>query len=283
MFSFVHGIVLTVVVYGLIVWVSTDWIYSLLRSKPYFLSAANYEGKPVLNSFGILIFFHYACFIGMAFIIGLLVRADLVSTEWVGILVLFGLLSVMGWLDDRYGKDDEKGLSGHLGALLKRRRITTGMWKALVGTLLGLWLGLLYSESARMLLVNGLVFALSIHVINLLDLRPGRALKSFWLLLAPLFLLLGAEPWLMLLWPVLASTACIFQYDRRRQVMLGDAGSMLLGGVLGFTILYTRMPELSSVYLLIFAALTIAAEKISFSAMIQKNALLSKIDSWGIR
>ena len=93
----------------------------------------------------------------------------------------------LGALDDLVGDSSSKGLKGHLGALA-RGEVTTGAVKILGLGLTGLATAALVDGRTRGharggaptlldTVVGGAVVAGSANLLNLLDLRPGRALK----------------------------------------------------------------------------------------------------------
>ena len=96
--------------------------------------------------------------------------------------------AALGALDDLAGDSSSKGLRGHLGALA-RGEVTTGAVKVLGLALTGLATAALVDRgergprggdgpSALDTLVGGAVVAGTANLLNLLDLRPGRALKA---------------------------------------------------------------------------------------------------------
>ena len=85
------------------------------------------------------------------------------------------LVTLAGLVDDVAGNEDSRGFQGHFAALL-RGRLTTGMAKVLMVSgapwrwrIWAGWPGL----------VEFGVLILAVNLFNQLDLRPGRALKSF--------------------------------------------------------------------------------------------------------
>src|SRR5207249_359864 len=121
-----------------------------------------------------------------------------------------------------------RGLRGHLAAL-RGGRVTTGLLKAGGGLALGAWIGSRLSPTAGVVLAAPLI-ALSANAMNLLDLRPLRALKLFWLLGAAM--VWGGSPPLAQL---LGLSVPYARLEAGRAVMLGDTGANALGGVLGVT------------------------------------------------
>ncbi|MDQ1537432.1 MAG: hypothetical protein QOE58_1825, partial [Actinomycetota bacterium] len=97
--------------------------------------------------------------------------------------------AAFGALDDLVGNSSSKGLRGHLAAA-RRGEVTTGAVKVVGLGATGLLSARLIDRSRERspvaTLVGGAVIAGSANIVNLLDLRPGRALKVVLLLAAPL-------------------------------------------------------------------------------------------------
>ena len=244
----------------------------------------NYKGESVAASFGLMFIVHYALFwfglwmVQLKWTAAWWWRQESMPLFW---FILF--LTVLGWLDDRYGTKETKGFKGHLRALYKDRKVTTGLLKAAGGWLLSILVSFNISSDLFSWIVHALVIVLAMHVSNLLDVRPGRAVKGFWCFS------LGLLPWLdggfllSVYLPVFLSTIVLFQYDRLRLAMLGDTGALVLGGVLGLVVVHATLPGIDFVYFIVFTVLSILAEKVSFTAWIEQSPWLSKIDQWGIR
>src|SRR5690606_29750187 len=116
------------------------------------------------------------------------------------------------------------GFKGHFGALL-RGRLTTGGLKALGGGLIAFFLALFLSSSWYDVVLNTLIIALFANMLNLLDLRPGRAVKGYFIFLLLILLLAkGRVDWLLIM-PVIGAVLVYFPYDLKAKVMMGDAGS----------------------------------------------------------
>lgn len=184
--------------------------------------------------------------------------------------LVFGLL---GYVDDRWGTPEFKGLRGHLGALC-RGRLTTGLLKAAGGVVAALALGA-GARSGWSTVPAALLIALGANLFNLFDLRPLRALKLLWLLALPL---LGAAP-LLAAW--LGLSLSYGRREARRAVMLGDTGANALGGALG-TAAAAVLPDWglgAAVALLVLFHLW--AERHSLSAWIEAHPRALRIDRWG--
>src|SRR5207244_2527948 len=151
--------------------------------------------------------------------------------------------ALLGLADDLWGDRSTGGLRGHFRALAQGR-VTTGAVKALGGAVLALAVAAgqawptppaLPGWLARVVLQAALV-ALTANAINLLDLRPLRALKGFAASGLPLFLWCAAggnAASIAALGALLGAAAVYAPFEARRRAMLGDAGSNLLGAVLG--------------------------------------------------
>ncbi|MGZ4360614.1 MAG: glycosyltransferase [Gaiellaceae bacterium] len=167
-------------------------------------------------------------------------------------------IAALGLVDDLFS-GPERGFRAHLGA-----GGTTGTLKALGIPILAL-AGTGSVEDAALV-------ALSANALNLLDTRPGRALKAF---LAASALVRGPAK-------AYVPIAVLFApYDLREMTMLGDAGSNALGAVVGYgsvTKLTARGRRLAIAAL---AGLTIVGETRSLGALIERTPFLSHLDRLG--
>ena len=174
----------------------------------------------------------------------------------------------VGAYDDLAGGPHAKGLRGHLTAL-RQGQVTSGSVK--IGGLV--LVGLTAARSSRGLdrLVGAAVVAGSANLLNLLDLRPGRALKAG---------LVGAA---VLREPGVAAV-CLAQLpgDLGERAMLGDTGANALGAVLGATYV-GRGPSRRSALTVLGAlvGLTALSEVRSYSALIDSTPPLRWFDALG--
>ena len=199
----------------------------------------------------------------------------------------------LGLLDDllephqrRAGRPVSKGLRGHLSSL-RRGRVTTGAAKALGIPVLAL-LATAAAPGPRggpMVPLDAALMAGCANLANLLDLRPGRALKA---MLPPAALLAlaawqdarsrsGAQLAVAALVPGLAA----LPVDLRERGMLGDAGANVLGAAVGAAA--TRVLPVPARFALLggVVALTLASERVSFSAVIEGTPALRSLDRLG--
>ena len=175
-----------------------------------------------------------------------------------------------GTYDDAAGARDPraKGFRGHLGAL-RRGRLTSGAVKVVAIGAAGLATSALLGGSRRDVLTGAGVVAGSANLLNLLDLRPGRALKA------------GAAGALLLGQPGPAAAAvALLPADLAERTMLGDAGANALGAVLGLALLQ-RHPQRRLLALAVLTTATAASEVVSYSRVIDAVAPLRWLDRLG--
>ncbi len=203
------------------------------------------------------------------------------------IAIVVGSFAAVGLLDDLFGHlGKARGLRGHFTALL-RGRITTGALKAVGGLAAGLIAASLMPLARLQPLlipVDGMIIALTANLLNLLDLRPGRALKGF-ALLAGLLLLhaLYSGRMLPLLGPALAAALVLAPSDLAGRTMLGDVGANTLGGLAGLALVFVLPPAGRLAALALLLALHLYCERASLTDLIARNRLLRFLDQLGTR
>ncbi len=193
----------------------------------------------------------------------------------------FGLLDDLG--EDP--TDRRKGLRGHLTAMA-HGRLTTGGAKVLgigVGALAAAAL-LPASGSTRLARTvdrcgTGAFVAISANLLNLLDLRPGRALKAGAAHVPGL--LAAGGPAAAVGGAVLGAGGAVAPADLAGRDMLGDAGANALGAVLAVGVAAAAPPSVRWALLAAEAGLTVASEKISFTQVIERTPVLREVDAWG--
>lgn len=246
----------------------------------------NYRGQPALLSIGLLYLLVFLVFQAAvsAFFRGRFLASKQLSVLNTNLLILALGISLLGLVDDFFGEPGQGGFRGHLGALFKGR-LTTGALKAIGGGLLCLIISarLLASFSWTLLVINALIIALTINTFNLFDLRPGRALKLFFLV----FLLIFAFSFRHEFWYVaivfLGPALIIFPSDLAGQVMLGDAGSNVMGAVIGLALVVMLGFSAKLFVLFLLLALHLVTEARSLSDFIEQVPLLRWLDELGRR
>ena len=189
----------------------------------------------------------------------------------VGAALLAGLgAGVVGGYDDAVGGAGARGLRGHLRALAQGQ-LTTGSVKIVGLATAGLTCAArLPHHRTADLLVGGAVVAGTANLLNLLDLRPGRALKVGTLWAAGL-----GQP------GIAAACAALLPGDLRERTMLGDAGANALGALLGAATVQRLGVPGRLVTLAGLVALTGASEVVSYSAVIDRTRPLRWLDRLG--
>ncbi len=172
----------------------------------------------------------------------------------------------------------DKGFCGHLGAL-RQGRISAGLVKAAAIGTAGLLAARPVASGRVDTLVTGGVIAGTANLVNLLDLRPGRALKGALLLGLPL---VPGPAGAMLAGPM-GAAAALLPDDLAERVMLGDTGANAIGGLVGLALAATTNRVGRAVLLVALVALTAASERISFTGVIERTRVLRTIDALGRR
>lgn len=247
---------------------------------------ANYRGRELPVPFGIAIV--------AAALLALVPLAALRqlggSSPFVGetatVLVYALGVAFLGLLDDvfggreAFGGEQARGLRGHARVALAGRP-STGALKALGSLGLALYATSRLELSTGRWLLASAVLVLATNAFNLLDLRPGRAIKAFAVLGAGLAL----GTWdLRPLWAIglFAGPALVVGvYDTRERAMLGDTGANLIGGLAGLWLVLALSPAGQIAALAALAAITVYGELHSISALVERTPGLRELDSWG--
>ena len=202
--------------------------------------------------------------------------------RWPAALVAGAGSGLVGVYDDLAapapGRLPDKGFAGHLRAL-RHGRVSSGLVKLGVVGAAGLVAGRSIGRPGPDRLVAGAVVAGTANLVNLLDLRPGRALKAVLLAGAPL---LRGPLGGLIAGPVGAAGA-LLRYDLGEQSMLGDGGANALGALLGLRLAAGGGPPRRRAVLAVLVALTVLSERVSFSRLIDATPGLRHLDALGRR
>jgi UDP-GlcNAc:undecaprenyl-phosphate/decaprenyl-phosphate GlcNAc-1-phosphate transferase len=188
-------------------------------------------------------------------------------------------VAFLGLLDDALDAP-ARGWRGH-GRALVRGELSTGALKAF-GTLALAFAVLAQSaERGWSLVLSALLIAATTNLFNLLDLRPGRAAKSFVLLGAGLLLFTGTTEPLRAVGPFLGPLLVLGLYDLRERAMLGDTGSNVLGVLAGLWLVLVLGDVGELVALAVVLALTVYGEMRSITRAIERIPPLRWLDELG--
>ncbi len=169
---------------------------------------------------------------------------------------------------------------GHLGALA-RGEVTTGAVKIGGIGAAGVVAAALAGGSPADVVINAGLTAGGANLLNLFDLRPGRAIK---VALAGAVLLAGTGPAAAGAVAAPAGAAlALLPDDLGERAMLGDAGANALGAVLGAAAAAGLSRPARLAVLAGIMGLTAASEVISFTAVIQRTPALRWLDMLGRR
>ena len=200
-----------------------------------------------------------------------------------GIVALYALgVLVLGLIDDMVGGGGHapRGIRAHASALLGGQ-MSTGALKAAGSLGLALFaLGFLHLSNGRWLLAAA-VLVLATNAFNLLDLRPGRAVKVFVVLGAALSAATADLRTLWLLGLFAAPAVVAGGYDLRERGMLGDTGSNLLGALAGLWLVFTLSGTGQAIALAALLIITVYGEFFSISELVDRTPGLRELDSWG--
>jgi hypothetical protein len=261
------------------------------------------------------------------------------ATHVVPIMLVIGA-AFFGLADDVFGGSDDKGFAGHVAAL-RSGRLTTGMLKLVgIGVLafvtstsiastidaadpaVAASTGWVHAAFVAVTWIAAtLVIALCANLINLTDVRPGRAMKSFvplavagvalctwgfWTSLQKAVasttaassiagtagltggLPAGAEAWVWgigsvvcMLLLVLGPVFVSWGYDLGERAMLGDAGANAMGALAGYLLARSAPLWLLGVMAVVLLALNLASERVSFTSVIERVPVLAWLDGLG--
>jgi len=220
-----------------------------------------------------------------------------------------------GYIDDvdqgaHDGGKVAKGLKGHLGALA-HGQVTTGVIKiagigasALAASALVGSKATSVSGKVADLALNTVLIAGTANLANLLDLRPGRALKATVLVATPLSYFScaaaktpawetsgapsatpaapasasGASAQRLLASGLNAAAITALVEDLQETTMLGDTGANAAGALLGTSLAANDSWKLRLGTTLGVVGLILASEKVSFSKVIAANPALNWLD-----
>ncbi|MGB9813850.1 MAG: UDP-N-acetylmuramyl pentapeptide phosphotransferase [Thermovenabulum sp.] len=191
------------------------------------------------------------------------------------LLNLIGTLTmgIFGLIDDTFGQRNVKGFRGHFFSFFKGN-LTTGVLKAVFGFLISFLISFVKNiDNIYFLILDTFFICFFINIINLLDMRPGRACR-FYLVLSILAMIIEFYKksfyriWLML--PLFCSVFVFLPYDVGEKIMMGDTGANVLGINLGIIYSWILPPNIKLILLSLLIFVNVLAEKYSISKILDK-------------
>ena len=261
-------------------WAGLTYAYSgwLIRRPGHTPVGTNYRGTRLGANlgFGLALVVLWALVADASWFLDTSVKTT--GGERSAISASMALVFLAGWYDD-HRADSARGIRGHFGELA-RGRVTPGLLK-LVGIVgAAILVAVSLSDDVVRILLGISVIAGAANLWNLLDVRPGRALK--WFLVAALVLV----GWYarfddFLLGAAIGSAAALLIFDLQERAMLGDAGSNLLGFIIGMA-LFRVLPAWGLAIALVFILLLHAVgETVTLSRIIVATPPLRWFDRLG--
>jgi UDP-GlcNAc:undecaprenyl-phosphate/decaprenyl-phosphate GlcNAc-1-phosphate transferase len=205
--------------------------------------------------------------------------------------------AAFGCYDDLAGSGKRRGFRGHLGALA-HGELTSGAVKIGGIGASGAAAGALLGGSAADVVINAGLAAGGANLLNLFDLRPGRAIKVTLVSAALLAAgsraagsraagsrAAGSSPRVAARCAAAPAGAAIalLPDDLGERAMLGDAGANALGAMLGTAAAVTLPRKARVAALAAIVGLTAASEVVSFTKVIERTPPLRWLDMLGRR
>ena len=249
-------------------------LITLRLLTPYLPKQSNFAGRKIPTSTG-LVFIPIILLTFLLHAVGIIELGD----GGVAYLAYSLVAGVVGFVDDLCGGAAARGFRGHLGELV-RGRVTTGMVKVVVLGFGALLVGGVIWGFGPAALIAGMILAGSVNLANLLDVRPGRALKFVGVFVVVL-LLVAPYGAVLAVAGVLGGATTLFYFDLKGRIMLGDAGAAIFGAVPGYLIVVDGPGLAWWIAAGIILGLTALAEVSSISRFIQEVGALRWFDDWG--
>lgn len=238
------------------------------------LVAENYKGEKIPLGYGLI----FSLDLILILIFGSLISYYSIKEVYY-LIILVLTMAFLGLLDDTLGDKENQGFNGHFKALLFKGKLTTGAIKAVFSLFLIFFINFYWTDSLIQIVINSIVTLLMTNFINLLDLRPGRALKMTLVFLV--FLLLFNLNSYSLFVPIMIVVIIALKFDLAAKGMMGDVGANVLGVILGGLMVLFFSLGYKLIFILVLVVIHIYAEMYSISDLIKDNKILSYLDQLG--
>lgn len=239
--------------------------------KLFKLYKKNYKDQYVPYSGGTIIYFSISLGFILFYFFG-----EVSYIKVLFFLSIITLVYMIGMLDDLLGTSEIKGVKGNINALVSKR-FSTGIIKAIFIVVIACYIYYFFNEEYWIL--KGIVTALATNLFNMLDLRPGRCIKSYY----PFFILFSFSNirWTKELFLVFSIVITIYYLlDAYGFSMLGDSGSNLMGFIIGLIlseIIGTNLIVLTALFCILLVS-QVLLDKFSLTNILGSNPLLDYID-----
>ncbi len=248
------------------------------------LARSNYRGHTLPTAVGVVLVASVIAVDGGRTLLGIFGVGDAGSAPD-RVLVLCAVVGFgfLGLVDDLLGDAHDRGLRGHLAALLQRR-VTTGFIKLGGGVAIALVLsGAINGDRPLRVLIDGAVIALAANLGNLLDRAPGRTIKWSLVCYLGVAVAAGAGGAGVALAVVAGCALGLLRGDLQERFMLGDTGANALGAALGCAAVLVLGEGTRDIAAGVLLSLTLLSEVVSFSRIIRAVPPLRLFDELGAR
>lgn len=203
------------------------------------------------------------------------------ATGRIAMLAAVAGFAFLGLVDDLLGDGSDRGLRGHVGAVM-HGRLTTGFIKLAGGAALALGVAAALGPGGRgQLVVDGALIALGANLANLFDRAPGRVLK--WATLSGVFvgIVAGSSVAGQAQAAVLGAGLALLAGDLHERFMVGDTGANAIGAAVATAGVAAAGPGARQAAVIALVALTLLSEFVSFSRIIAAVPPLRWFDAFG--
>ena len=249
--------------------------------KRKFLISKNFQGKEVFASYGLIAYPSIALGIIILYAFG---NIDINTV--MNYLIIMSIMWLSGAVDDLFGDKENRGFKGHISALIKEKKITTGFIKIIAGIISGIVaVNLFGGDNILRSVCAFLLIPLSSNTVNLFDLRPGRAMVSFFICAIAILLICSFN---MYDWGILSIVFIVsitaYIWDRMGQSMMGDSYSNVIGAFLGIIIIMNAPTWFWIAAIIINIIIQLFSERYSLTKTIEGNKFLNILDRFtGVR
>lgn len=255
----------------------------------------NYNDELIPNAMGIFIGVMLVVYLVLLSMMHVFIPFNSVAvfvnmTQFSAYLLALCAVCFVGWLDDTVGDKQTKGFAGHWQKWKKDKIMTTGWIKMWTTGALALWMCMLlpHATFAPMtwlslhIVLPFLLMTLMTNAVNLLDVRPGRALK-FYSLSMILLAVFGTHwtAYIIYALPVALCALILLRHDLRAKMMIGDTGANVLGFSLGYCLCIAMPIWVQIIIVMLLIGMHWIAAKSSITRLIADVKWLNWLDHLG--